>query len=116
MIIFLSDGECSVVDATMYTLARRAVVLGYVTSIYDGLERQSAYIPFYRKALSFHSVLFGSSTQSFYLNRMAEIAKEVYQTAPKDPLAPPGIPCSYTTALDTVRVFFLLAKLVLTYI
>ncbi|KAF8589359.1 hypothetical protein K439DRAFT_1628794 [Ramaria rubella] len=36
---------------------------------------------------------------------MATIALEVYNTAPRDPLAPPGAgACSYTEAIDTIRL------------
>ncbi|KIM19859.1 hypothetical protein M408DRAFT_334238 [Serendipita vermifera MAFF 305830] len=85
VIIFLSDGECSIQDATIYDLCRSASRLG--------------------KGLAFNSVSFGPDRASHYLRRMATIAKEVYDTAPADPLAPTGVnPCSFTSALDTVQL------------
>ena len=40
-----------------------------------------------------------------YLRRMAEIARDAQNNAPRDPLAPPAvtIPSSYMQALDTVH-------------
>ncbi|KIM22917.1 hypothetical protein M408DRAFT_332686 [Serendipita vermifera MAFF 305830] len=85
VIIFLSDGECVIQDATIYDLCRSAARSG--------------------KGLAFNSVSFGADRQSHYLRRMATIAKEVYDTAPADPLAPTGVnPCSFTSALDTVQL------------
>ncbi|KAJ7066394.1 hypothetical protein C8F01DRAFT_1123111 [Mycena amicta] len=86
VIIFLSDGECDITDETMRTLGRRAIALG--------------------KPLSFHSVSFGKASQSGYLRRMAQVALEVQNSAPRDPLAPAGatIESSYSEALDTVRL------------
>jgi len=34
---------------------------------------------------------------------MVQIAKEIHDASPRDPLAPPGDPCSYSEALDMVR-------------
>ena len=34
---------------------------------------------------------------------MVQIATEIYDTAPRDPLAPLANPCSCCEALDTVR-------------
>jgi hypothetical protein len=58
-----------------------------------------------RSALSFHAVSFGSDAQSASLRRMVQIATEIHDTAPRDPFAPLGSPCSYSEALDTVRHF-----------
>ncbi|RPD81278.1 hypothetical protein L226DRAFT_549908 [Lentinus tigrinus ALCF2SS1-7] len=83
VIIFLSDGECSIADETMQDLCRRSIALG--------------------KPLSFHSVAFGPRTDS--LRRMAQIARDVESRAPPDPVNPhAGIPSSYTEALDTIRL------------
>jgi len=84
--IFLSDGECSVLDETIQDVCRSAVQRG--------------------KALSFHAVSFGSDTQAYYLQRMAQLALEIQNNAPHDPLLPAGpvIPSSFTTALDTVQL------------
>ncbi|PVF98362.1 hypothetical protein CPB86DRAFT_825740 [Serendipita vermifera] len=85
VVIFLSDGECAISDSTVYDLCRAAVRLG--------------------KPLAFHSVSFGTESNSHYLRRMATIANEVYASAPRDPLAPAGVnPCGYTAALDTVQL------------
>jgi hypothetical protein len=35
---------------------------------------------------------------------MVQIATEIHDAAPRDPLAPPGDPCSYSEVLDTVRL------------
>ncbi|KAJ7246483.1 hypothetical protein C8J57DRAFT_1360578 [Mycena rebaudengoi] len=86
VVIFLSDGECSIADETVRSLSRAAVALG--------------------KPLSFHSVSFGSASQSAVLRRMAQIALEVQTNAPRDPLTPAEatINSSYSEALDTVRL------------
>ncbi|KAL6309202.1 hypothetical protein BKA93DRAFT_724346 [Sparassis latifolia] len=87
VIIFLSDGECQVADQTVQDLCRSAVSRG--------------------KPLSFHAVSFGQDSQSSYLRRMAQIARDAQNTAPRDPLqAPAGatVLSSYSQALDTVRL------------
>jgi hypothetical protein len=58
-----------------------------------------------RRPLSFHAVSFGQDATSNTLRRMAQIALDVQQNAPQDPLLPANanIPSSYTEALDTVR-------------
>ncbi|KAJ7117660.1 hypothetical protein C8R44DRAFT_791229 [Mycena epipterygia] len=86
VVIFLSDGECSIADERVRSLSRSAVALG--------------------KPLSFHSVSFGSASQSAVLRRMAQVALEVQTNAPRDPLMPAEatIDSSYSEALDTVRL------------
>ncbi|KAF8483069.1 hypothetical protein JB92DRAFT_3033310 [Gautieria morchelliformis] len=85
VVIFLSDGECAVSDNSIYDLAQKSLALG--------------------KALVFHSVSFGPNASSYYLRRMADIASEVQSRAPPDPLAAPGAgTCSYTEAIDTIRL------------
>ncbi|KAI0052041.1 hypothetical protein FA95DRAFT_1484280 [Auriscalpium vulgare] len=86
IMIFLSDGECSIGDDTVHDLARTAVRLG--------------------KPLSFHAVSFGPDSSSSSLRRMAQIAREVQTNAPHDPLLPAAatVPSSYAVALDTVRL------------
>ncbi|KAF8122279.1 hypothetical protein EV363DRAFT_1274846 [Boletus edulis] len=86
VIIFLSDGECSIGDDVMQDLCRTAIRLG--------------------KAVSFHAVSFGPAASSRYLRRMAKIARDAQKNAPRDPLAPAtaAIPSSYTEALDTVQL------------
>ncbi|KAG8855500.1 hypothetical protein FRB96_007004 [Tulasnella sp. 330] len=83
VVIFLSDGECSLSDNIVYDLCQRAVA------------RQ--------KALSLHAVSFGSASSSNSLRRMVAVAEQVAQAAPRDPLSP-LIPCSYTDAIDTIRL------------
>ncbi|KAF9064891.1 hypothetical protein BDP27DRAFT_1467712 [Rhodocollybia butyracea] len=84
VIIFLSDGECSVADPTMQSLCREAVNRG--------------------KPLSFHAVAFGPRNGA--LRRMAQIALEAQNRAPRDPLLPPAayVESSYAEALDSVRL------------
>ncbi|KEP46929.1 von willebrand factor type A domain protein, partial [Rhizoctonia solani 123E] len=83
VIIFLSDGECNIGDDPVYDLCRMCVQLG--------------------KALAFHSVSFGIDTYSASLRRMAEIAHEVFASAPQDVLtAGRGNPCGYANAIDSV--------------
>ncbi|THH11646.1 hypothetical protein EW145_g511 [Phellinidium pouzarii] len=86
IVIFLSDGECSMTDNVMYSLCRKAVGLG--------------------RALSFHSVSFGPDGSSTWLRRMAQIAQEVQSRAPRDPLlqANAVVESSYSVALDSVRL------------
>jgi len=86
VVIFLSDGVCSVADEKVQDLCRSAVRLG--------------------KPLSFHAVSFGHDSTSSSLRRMAQIALEVQNNAPRDPLAPAAaiVHSSYAEALDTVRL------------
>ena len=58
-----------------------------------------------RRPLSFHAVSFGQDAASSSLRRMAQIALDVQNNAPQDPLLPATahVPSSYTEALDTVR-------------
>ncbi|KAF9792103.1 hypothetical protein BJ322DRAFT_995977 [Thelephora terrestris] len=67
VIIFLSDGECDVSDATVRSNSLR------LTS--------------HRKPLSLHTVSFEPSNET--LRRMAQISRELEATAPSDPLLPP---------------------------
>ncbi|KAI5122456.1 hypothetical protein M0805_008767 [Coniferiporia weirii] len=86
VVIFLSDGECSMTDNIMYSLCRKAVSLG--------------------RALSFHAVSFGPEGSSTWLRRMTQIAQEVQAHAPRDPLlqANAVVASSYSVALDSVRL------------
>ncbi|KAF8548833.1 hypothetical protein OG21DRAFT_1489038 [Imleria badia] len=86
VIIFLSDGECSIDDYIMQDLCRAAVQLG--------------------KAVSFHAVSFGPDSSSIYLRHMAQIAQDAQNNAPRDPLAPAAATTlsSYMEALDTVQL------------
>ncbi len=107
IVIFLSDGECSLEDTTIYGICRRAVALGLVfPNIFPSAFETSLLSRSHsRKPLSFHAVSFGADNYSHSLRRMAQIAREVQNNAPRDPLAPPNsvIESSYTNALDTVR-------------
>jgi hypothetical protein len=103
VIIFLSDGECDVDDATIYDLCHAAVRLGWVPHARWSSHPQHIS----RKSLSLHTVSFGQDGQSHYLRRMATIAAEVYDNSPADPLAPAGVnPCTFSSALDTVSCLF----------
>jgi len=56
----------------------------------------------YSKPLSFHGVAFGS--QNGVLRRMAQIAREIQDSIPRDPLLPQAanIQSSFAEALDSV--------------
>jgi hypothetical protein len=103
VVIFLSDGEAHIRDKPILDICREAVRQGFVVNfrcfpmIADRING--------RRPLSFHAVLFGEDASSFSLRRMAQIALDVQNNAPQDPLFPAtaNIPSSYTDALDTVR-------------
>lgn len=84
VVVFLSDGESSVSDHTMQSLGQAAVQLG--------------------KHLSFHAVSFGPRNE--VLRRMAQIARDVQNRAPRDPALPATayVESSYAEALDSVRL------------
>ncbi|KAG8921722.1 hypothetical protein FRC02_012397, partial [Tulasnella sp. 418] len=84
VIIFLSDGECSVSDPVVFDICNKAVALS--------------------KPLSFHAVSFGDNRWSQSLRRMVTIADQVSKNAPKDPLAPQPVPCGYTDAMDSIKL------------
>ncbi|KAH9046371.1 hypothetical protein EDB83DRAFT_2295029 [Lactarius deliciosus] len=85
VMIFLSDGECSVSDASVQDVCRSAIQLG--------------------KPLSFHSVSFGPDSSSSTLRRMAQLALEIQNNAPRGRgPATTSIPSSFTVALDTVQL------------
>jgi len=86
VIIFLSDGECSVSDRVIQDLCRSAVRNG--------------------KPLSFHAVSFGQEASAAALRRMSDLALEIQNEVPRDVLLPAAaiIPSSFNTALDTVRL------------
>lgn len=70
-------------------------------------------LPFFdSNPLAFHTVSFGPDGESMHLRRMAKLAEEVYGTVPRGPLSRPGrVPCGYTAAIDTVRMFLRISKL-----
>ncbi|QRV98718.1 E3 ubiquitin-protein ligase TRIP12 [Ceratobasidium sp. AG-Ba] len=85
VVVFLSGGECNINDNTVYDLCRTCVRLG--------------------KALAFYSVSFGTDAYSASLRQMADIAYEVYATAPQDVLtAARGNPCTYANAIDSIQL------------
>ncbi|KAI0253465.1 hypothetical protein BJV78DRAFT_1153081 [Lactifluus subvellereus] len=86
VMIFLSDGECSVSDEAIQDVCHSAIQHG--------------------KPLSFHAVSFGEDDSAATLRRMAELALEAQNEAPHDPLLPTAanIPSSFATALDSVRL------------
>ncbi|KAF9016584.1 hypothetical protein BDZ89DRAFT_1075519 [Hymenopellis radicata] len=79
VVIFLSDGECSLPDAKVQDLCRA-------------------------KSLSLHTVSFGTGPE--VLRRMARLALDIQASAPADPNAPVGsrIDSSFSEALDSVRL------------
>jgi len=81
VVIFLSDGEARVSSTVVRELCRKAIALG--------------------QPLSFHTVSFGPYNDR--LQRMAQIALEVQTSVPQNPTSP-GVPSSYTEALDTIRL------------
>jgi hypothetical protein len=60
-----------------------------------------------RTPLSFHAVSFGPDGSSASLRRMANLALDIQNNAPRDPLRPQAasVPSSFSIALDTVRNF-----------
>ncbi|KAG8783755.1 hypothetical protein FRC15_004586 [Serendipita sp. 397] len=85
VIIFLSDGEDPVPTAAMYDVCRAAVRRG--------------------RPVAFYSLLFGQDVNAQSLIKMAEIAKEVWDTAPPDPLNPSAKnPCCYSPAINTIQL------------
>ncbi|KAH9023069.1 hypothetical protein EDB83DRAFT_1992577 [Lactarius deliciosus] len=99
VIVFLSDGESSIQDKVVVDLCRSAIQHG--------------------KPLSFHAVFFGPDGESTsfssnsgqnspvsILRKMVDIASEIQDRAPPDPLLPTAarISSSFNTALDTVHL------------
>ncbi|KAI0302897.1 hypothetical protein B0F90DRAFT_1935607 [Multifurca ochricompacta] len=87
IMIFLSDGQCPVLDEAVQDVCRSAVQRG--------------------KPLSFHTVSFGPDAATGTLRRMAQLALDIQNNAPHDPLLPAAasIPSSFTTVLDTVSTY-----------
>ncbi|EIW81359.1 hypothetical protein CONPUDRAFT_165526 [Coniophora puteana RWD-64-598 SS2] len=86
VIIFLSDGECSIEDTATQDVCRAAIRLG--------------------KPVSLQTVSFGPEGSSRFLRRMAEIAADAQANAPRDPLAPAAatVTSTYSQALDSVQL------------
>jgi len=91
VVILISDENPVFEEETVYDLSRAAVRLG--------------------KPLEFHAVSFVWEYHPSSLQRMANIAREVYDNTPHDPLAPAGNPCSYHVASDTPQLVTHLASL-----
>jgi hypothetical protein len=102
-VIFLSDGEDQVMDEVIYDLCRGSVRRGFV-ELCIALCSGPTNAAIFRRPLSFHAVSFGKDSRSSSLRRMAQIASEVQNNVPPDPLLPAAanVPSSYTEALDTV--------------
>ncbi|KAI9434837.1 hypothetical protein H4582DRAFT_1855657 [Lactarius indigo] len=102
VMIFLSDGECSVPDSSVQDVCRSAVQLGRVVI---SLLCSAGGSLVHRKPLSFHSVSFGPDSSSSSLRRMAQLALEIQNNAPRGRgPATTSIPSSFTVALDTVQL------------
>jgi hypothetical protein len=101
VMIFLSDGQCSVSDSVVQEVCRSAVRLGCVAFFVFNFISDC----FQRKPLSFHSISFGPDRSSSSLRRMANLALEIQNNAPCNPQTPAmaSVPSSFAIALDTVR-------------
>ena len=106
VVIFLSDGECSLEDEDMRTLCRAAISLGWVKYLSYIIFACGYWIPF-RKPLSFHGVAFGTYNRTLF--RMVGIARRIQATVPGNPLVPQTatIESSFAEALDTVCCYLL---------
>lgn len=102
VMIFLSDGECSVPDSAIQDLCRTSIRLGCV--IIDYLSQQEVTDFAQSVPLSFHAISFGQDCSSSSLRRMANLALGIQNNAPGDPFRPPAasVDSSYSVALDTV--------------
>ena len=79
----------------MRNFCQSVLSLGWVNA-YSSREREI--LIFYRRPVSFHSVSFGVFNGK--LRNMAQIAREVENTAPRDKAN--SLPSSYTEAMSTV--------------
>lgn len=90
-------------DEVIFDLCRSSLIRGFVDSL---LARflGPADDANNRRPLSLHAVSFGQDASSASLRRMAQIALEVQNNAPHDPLLPAvaNVPSSFNEALDTV--------------
>jgi hypothetical protein len=99
--VFLSDGECAasyiVIEDLCFTTVQLGCVVFFQCELVTGL--------FTRMPRSFHTAPISPDASSFMLRRMAELALEVQNNAPRDPLRPPtmSMPSSFSVALDSVR-------------
>ena len=100
VMIFLSDAGWSVPDTVIQGLCHSAVRLGCVNHFF---LHEYIIDSARRNPLSFHSILFGQGPESFYLRKMANVALEIQNNAPCNPLTPPSVPSSFAIAPNTVR-------------
>ncbi|CAE6431445.1 unnamed protein product [Rhizoctonia solani] len=85
VVVFLSDGECGLDRNNVYDLCRTCLRLG--------------------NPLALYSVLFGVERSSASLREMAQIAGEVYRSAPRNGLGDiQGDPCAYYNAIDSIQL------------
>ncbi|CAE6339205.1 unnamed protein product [Rhizoctonia solani] len=85
VLVFLSDGQCTLDRNTVYNLCRLCVQLG--------------------KPLAFYSVSFGPENSSTPLREMVQIAREIYASAPRNTLGNiQGDSCAYYNAVDSIQL------------
>ncbi|KAG8701388.1 hypothetical protein FRC11_012209 [Ceratobasidium sp. 423] len=87
VIVFLSDGECSVSDNILQGLCNACIQRGH--------------------ALSFYSILFGQELYSSSLRKMVDLAEASFRMAPlsaKSNFTGQDIPCKYSNAIDSVQL------------
>ncbi|KEP45338.1 von willebrand factor type A domain protein, partial [Rhizoctonia solani 123E] len=85
VLVFLSDGQCNLDRNMVYDMCRACVQLG--------------------KPLGFYSVSFGPENSSAPLRDMAQIAWEVYASAPRNIMGNiQGNPCAYYNAVDSIQL------------
>jgi hypothetical protein len=108
IMIFLSDGECSIPDTAIQDLCRSSIQHGKPLSFHAisfGEEWDSTVFDSTLDFVPDPSVTYQNSSAST-LRKMAQRALEIQNEAPHDPLFPAAarIPSSFSTALDTVRL------------
>ncbi|KAG9014447.1 hypothetical protein FRB93_013572 [Tulasnella sp. JGI-2019a] len=126
VVIFLSDGESSLDETVVYGICRGAAARQKSLSLHavSFASSTSSPQPYTMSSHNTMHTLFQPFTMSSRgtrggyprssttssrrardgsLQRMATIAEEVVQAAPKDPLSP-LIECSYTDAMNTIRL------------
>ncbi|KAH9054525.1 hypothetical protein EDB87DRAFT_1580466 [Lactarius vividus] len=105
IMIFLSDGECSVPYPAIQDLCRSAIQHRKPLSFHAvsfGNEWDSTIFDSIRRFIPDRSVSYHNSSAST-LRKMAQLALKIQNEAPHDPMFPvtARIPSSFTTALDT---------------
>ncbi|CAE6489587.1 unnamed protein product [Rhizoctonia solani] len=87
MVVFLSDGECSINRGKVEDLCKKCIQLGH--------------------ALAFYGISFGWDSGSSSLRLMADVADKSFRTAPmtaRGAMRGTDIPCKYSTAIDSVQL------------